>query len=124
MNSHDNTPGTPASEQTFNCDENPDLVKAIEHTINWHARAMASLRHLLTIPPGMVVTVSNSMASVTSSEGDANNPVSEQEVVLDGDAHAAFVAGITVALGLLERPPFVAVTADDGNVHVQLPRSN
>lgn len=71
-----------------------DLDHFVRLLTGWHTTKVNVLRHILSVPTGTAVEING------------------EELVLDGDLHKGFVAGVTVALAELGSLPFVAETED------------
>lgn len=73
----------------------------------WHARKVATLEHLLTIPEGSEVQLND-----------------DTTIVLEGENHAAFTVGITTALMEMGTLPFAVINGDEEELPKATVQSN
>lgn len=75
-----------------------DLDEFVRTLCGWHQNQVAQMKHMLDIPEGETLELN------------------EEMVELKGEAHKAFLAGITVGLSLLGTLPFVAEMEDEPTI--------
>lgn len=76
-----------------------DLDTFVRHLTAWHEVKVKALNHLLQIPEGTIFTI-----------GDEDD---EEELLLEGSAHAGFLFGIELALMQVKDLPFVMELEDE-----------
>lgn len=82
----------------------PELIrKLVTVTQGWHERALAEAGHMLQIPEGTEVEI-----------GDNEKGTSEI-LKLTGEAHKAFLLGLTMAANLFVELPFTTMTQEEAD---------
>jgi len=88
---------TPPIQEPPEFIEVTDLGQFIEFTTDWHAKKVAELEHILLVPAGNSVEVTDKATDTTT------------EVILEGDKLVGFKAGIELALAYLGSLPFTEI---------------
>lgn len=79
-----------------------ESVDQFVHVISaWHAQKMKELEQALAVPEGVAVEVTDDKAGTV------------EEVMLTGDVHKAFRAGLSTAMAALGNLPFVTLDAEE-----------
>lgn len=79
-----------------------ESVDQFVHLITaWHSQKMKELEQALAVPEGVAVEVTDDKAGTV------------EEVMLTGDAHKAFRAGLSTAMTALGNLPFVSLDAEE-----------